>query len=239
MFKTTIDTPKVTLTALVSFALVARHMNFSRAAEELEVTPTAVSKTVKLLERRLGVRLFDRTTRSVNLTEHGATLYDSLVPALELVKSSVRRVSEAAAGPKRLLRINTSHVAYAALIRPYMPAFARAHPDVEVDFAIDDKLADIVANGFDAGVRTGRMILSEMRSAMEAARRGLGLAYVYRRLAAVMIDVEELVPLFEHLGADMEDLYLYYPNRSCMPGKLRAFIDFMQRSNSSSRDVKT
>lgn len=306
MFKTTSDAPKVTLTALVSFAQVARHMNFARAAEELEVSPTAISKTVKLLERELGVRLFNRTTRSVSLTEHGAVLYESLVPALERVRSSVQRVSEQAGRPKGLLRINTSYVAYAALIQPHMPAFAHDYPEVEVDFAIDDKLVDIVANGFDVGVRTGRsvqkdmiavplggpqrlvvvaspeylaqhgrpdsvqdllnrdcirqrfnsptrffewkfnvdgvllavdvsgrMIFSEMRSAMEAARRGLGFAYVYRRLAEESIDAGALVALFEPLGADMEGFYLYYPNRSYMPGKLRAFIDFMQRSNTT------
>ncbi|MGY2360948.1 LysR family transcriptional regulator [Pseudomonas azotoformans] len=71
------------LPALIAFECVARHMNFARAAAEMEVTPTAMSKTIKQLEAQLGVRLFNRTTRSVALTESGNQLLDTLAPALE------------------------------------------------------------------------------------------------------------------------------------------------------------
>lgn len=295
---------KVTLSGLASFSCVARHKNFARAAEELGVSPTAISKTIKILEHQLGVRLFNRTTRSVSLTEHGTVLYDNLVPALELLRSSVLQVSEEASRAKGVLRINTSYVAHAALIQPHMYEFTQKYPDVVVDFSIDDKLVDIVASGFDAGIRSGRsiqkdmialsiggvqrcvvvaspdylkrnripesaqdllncdcirqrfvsptrffewrfnvggalvaidvsgrLIFNEMRSAMEAASRGLGFAYVYFRLASELIDQGRLVPLFLGEGAEMEGFYVYYPNRSHMPVKLRVFIDFMRQAN--------
>lgn len=304
MSTTTQTPPQVTLASLVAFEQVARRMSFARAARELEVTPTAISKTVKALEAQMGVRLFNRTTRSVSLTEHGALLLESLSPALALIKSSVQQVAEEASKPKGLLRINTSYVAYAVLIQPYIAAFTKQFPDVQIDFAIDDKLVDIVGNGYDAGIRagrslqkdmiavplggplhlavvaspdylrehgtpdvpqalldydcirqrfvsptrffewkfnangapltvevSGRLIYSEMRSAMDAARRGLGLAYVYRHFADEYIGQGQLVPLLEDQCVAMEGFYLYYPNRSHMPGKLRAFIAFMQEAN--------
>src|SRR4051812_46512813 len=86
--------PQVSLPALVAFERVARRLNFARAASELEVTPTAISKTIKSLESQLNVRLFNRTTRSVGLTEHGSQLLSTLAPALELIKSSVREIGE-------------------------------------------------------------------------------------------------------------------------------------------------
>ena len=91
--------PQVSLPALVAFERVARRLNFARAASELEVTPTAMSKTIKTLEGQLNVRLFNRTTRSVSLTEHGSQLLSTLAPALDLIKMSVQQIGETAGRP--------------------------------------------------------------------------------------------------------------------------------------------
>src|SRR3954464_12080924 len=113
------DRPQVSLPALVAFERVAHHLNFARAAAELDVTATAISKTIKTLELQLNVRLFNRTTRSVGLTEHGSRLLSTLAPALDIIKSSVREIGETAARPTGVLRINTSHVAFASVIQPF------------------------------------------------------------------------------------------------------------------------
>ena len=293
--------PPVSLTGLLAFESVARHMNFARAAEELEVSPTSISKTVKHLEAQLGVRLFNRTTRSVGLTEHGSQLLNSLAPALDLIKNSVQQVSETAGKPRGLLRINTSYVAFASLIQPHQAEFVRRFPDVTLEVAVDSKFADIVAGGFDAGIRRGhnvqrdmiavpigpaqrmavvaapsylrkhgapqipkdlldhdcirlrfasqgrffewrfgsrdkpividvrgRLIYSEMRSGVDAARQGLGLAYVFQQFAEEHIRSGQLVPILEKACGAAESFYLYYPHRAQMPGKLRAFVEFMR-----------
>src|SRR6476619_4916996 len=117
-------TPRpVHLPALVSFECVARHLSFVRAAAELDVTTTAISKTIKQLEAQLGVRLFNRTTRSVALTEAGTKLLGTLAPALAQIHDAVRQAGDFSERPHGLLRINTGHVAYAALIQPRLASF--------------------------------------------------------------------------------------------------------------------
>lgn len=152
----------VHLPALIAFECVARHLNFSRAATELAVTPTAVSKTIKQLEAQIGIRLFNRTTRSVSLTESGNKLLDTLAPALEQIRHSVRQVGAAAQRPYGLLRINTSYVAYASLIEPRLPGFLERYPEIQLEVSLDNALSDIVTSGFDAGIRLGDALQRDM-----------------------------------------------------------------------------
>ena len=156
-------TPRlVHLPALVSFECVARHLSFVRASEELAVTTTAISKTIKQLEAQLGVRLFNRTTRSVALTEPGTKLLDTLAPALAQVRDSVQQAEDFSERPQGVLRINTSYVAYAALIQAHLTAFGERYPEITLDITIDNNLSDIVAGGFDAGIRLGHALQRDM-----------------------------------------------------------------------------
>ncbi len=157
-----LSTPQVHLPGLLAFASVARELNFARAAAQLAVTPTAISKTIKQLEAQLGVRLFNRTTRSVSLTEAGAQLLESVRPALEQITHSMQQLGELAARPHGTLRINCSFVAYAALIEPHVPAFLARHPQLTLELAIDNGLSDIVGEGFDAGIRLGHALHRDM-----------------------------------------------------------------------------
>jgi DNA-binding transcriptional LysR family regulator len=146
---------RVHLPALVSFECVARYLSFVRAAEDLDVTTTAISKTIKQLEAQLNVRLFNRTTRSVALTEAGVKLLGTLAPALAQIRDSVQQAGEFSERPGGLLRINTAYVAYATLIQPHLASFGERHPEITLDITIDNSLSDIVAGGFDAGIRLG------------------------------------------------------------------------------------
>src|SRR5215470_13820142 len=143
------------LPALVSFECVARHLSFVRASEELDVTTTAVSKTIKQLEAQLGVRLFNRTTRSVALTEAGTKLLGTLVPALAQIRDAIQQTGDFSARPHGVLRINTAYVAYATLIEARLASFRERYPEIMLDITIDNNLSDIVAGGFDAGIRLG------------------------------------------------------------------------------------
>src|SRR5258708_1906210 len=115
----------VHLPALVFFECVARHLSFVRASEELDVTATAISKTIKQLEAQLDVRLFNRTTRSVALTEAGTQLLGTLAPALAQIHDSVLQAGDFSERPHGLLRINTGYVAYATY--PVLIQIGRAH----------------------------------------------------------------------------------------------------------------
>ena len=146
---------QVHLPALASFECVARHLSFARASEELDVTTTAVSKTIKQLEAQLGVRLFNRTTRSVALTEAGTKLLGTLVPALAQIRDAVQQTGDFSERPHGVLRINTAYVAYATLIEARLASFRERYPEIMLDITIDNNLSDIVAGGFDAGIRLG------------------------------------------------------------------------------------
>src|SRR5215470_1246864 len=146
---------KFHLPALVSFECVARHLSFVRASKELDVTTTAISKTIKLLEAQLDVRLFNRTTRSVALTEAGTKLLGTLAPALAQIHDSIQQAGDFSERPHGLLRINTGYVPYASLIQPCLASFGERYPEITLDITIDNNLSDIVAGGFDAGIRLG------------------------------------------------------------------------------------
>ncbi len=154
--------PALQMPGLLAFASVARHRNFTRAASELEVTPTAISKTIKQLEAQLGVRLFHRTTRSVSLTESGQHLHASLGPAMEQIQRAVERVTDSAQRPQGALRINTSFVAYATLIEPHLGAFLEHYPEISLEVSVDNALRNIVSEGFDAGIRLGHAVQRDM-----------------------------------------------------------------------------
>ena len=145
----------VRLPSLVAFECVARHLSFARAAEELDVTTTAISKTIKQLEAQLDVRLFNRTTRSVALTEPGTTLLGTLAPALAQIRDSIQQAGDFSERPHGLLRINAGYVAYAVLLQAHLASFGARHPDITLDITLDNNLSDIVAGGFDAGIRLG------------------------------------------------------------------------------------
>ncbi|MDB5437472.1 MAG: LysR family transcriptional regulator [Phenylobacterium sp.] len=143
---------------LRAFAAVVERASFARAAMQLGLSASALSQTIRQLEARLGVRLLNRTTRSVAPTSAGERLYDRISPMMREMDAAVAEavaVTGRVAGP---LRINTPGMAAAKLIAPRLGRFHRAHPDVVLDIVIDDGLSDIVAGRFDAGIRGGERL---------------------------------------------------------------------------------
>ncbi len=150
------------LFALTVFLAVATHRSFHAAAVELEVTPSAVSHSIKNLEQRLGVRLFNRTTRSVALTEAGERLAAQLRPALSSISQALHEVDEWRATPSGTVRINASEGAVRLVLRPLLADFLREYPHIHLDIVCDGKLSDIVAEGFDAGIRLAEAVPQDM-----------------------------------------------------------------------------
>lgn len=150
------------LSGLPALLAVADQRSFTAAAARLQVTPSAISQAVRALEERLGVRLVQRTTRSVGLTEAGERLVSQLRPSLENVRDTLDSFADQRDVPAGTLRLEVPRIAYHRVIRPHLPAFLAAHPRIRVELRIDDGFSNIIESGCDAGIRIGEMLERDM-----------------------------------------------------------------------------
>lgn len=150
------------LDGLLAFWKVAQHRGFSAAAAALEVSPSALSQAIRTLETRLGVRLLNRTTRSVSLTEAGEAYLSRIGPALADVLEAGEQLHALQGCPSGLLRINAARISIAMVLQPLLASFLQTYPDVQIELTNDEGYVDIVERGFDAGVRMGESIQKDM-----------------------------------------------------------------------------
>jgi DNA-binding transcriptional LysR family regulator len=289
------------LSGLSALLLVAEKRSFTSAAAALRVTPSAVSQTVRALEERVGVRLLQRTTRSVSLTEAGARFIARLKPALSGVYEAFDALAELRDRPAGVLRLTLPRLGYQQVLSLKLAAFLKEYPDIKLDASIDDAIVDIVEQGFDAGIRMGEMIDREMIGVrvgadfrmnvvgtpayfaahgkpkhprdlpehdcityrqrasgvvyrwefsengkdfavsvdgrllvndgdvmVDAALRGLGLAYVVESSVREPLQRKELVRVLDSFCLPFPGLFLYYPSRVQVPPKLKALVDFLR-----------
>lgn len=158
---------------LTAFATVAQLRSFRAAARTLGVSPSALSHSLRQLEARLGVRLLNRTTRSVSTTEAGARLLSRLQPALADITEALSEASARSERPSGLLRLNISHTSARLVMAPILARYAEAFPDVKLELVANDSLVDIVEAGFDAGLRLGE----SLQDGMVAVRAGPPLRF--------------------------------------------------------------
>ncbi len=147
---------------LAAFAAIAREGNFRRAAAQLELKPSTLSSAMRALESRLGVRLLNRTTRSVSLTEAGQQLFATLAPALEEIDAALETVNGFRAHPMGRLRLSVPRSVATNIILPLFRRFSERYPDIVLELAADNGFVDIVKEGFDAGVRLGESVAPGM-----------------------------------------------------------------------------
>jgi DNA-binding transcriptional LysR family regulator len=147
---------------LKAFVAVVERASFARAADHLGISRSALSQVIRQLESRLGVRLLNRTTRSVAPTEPGRRLHERIAPMIREMDDAVTQAVGATMRTAGTLRINTLSMAARKIIAPRLGRFHRSHPDVVLDIVIDDGLSDIVASGFDAGIRVGGRLQKDM-----------------------------------------------------------------------------
>jgi DNA-binding transcriptional LysR family regulator len=141
---------------------VAQCGGFAPAAARLGMSPSAVSHAIRTVEEGLGMPLFARTTRSVSLTEAGAQFLAAIGPALAAIEEAAERVRAAKGAVTGVLRLNVPGVALDIAVTPVLAELAWRHPDLTIEITIDSRLVDIVAGGFDAGIRLGEMIAEDM-----------------------------------------------------------------------------
>ncbi|MGH8183653.1 MAG: LysR family transcriptional regulator [Rhodanobacteraceae bacterium] len=145
--------------ALRAFMSIARHGSFTRAASELDVTASALSQMLAQFERRLGVRLLQRTTRRVGLTEAGREFLTRIAPAMDVIDDAIETARQYGGHPAGNLRITT---ASGSILAPMMPAFLAAYPEITLDVDVNPALIDLVAQGYDAGIRLGERLEKDM-----------------------------------------------------------------------------
>lgn len=288
------------LNDLAAFVAVATHRSFRRAADELGVAPSTLSHTMRGLEDQLGVRLLNRTTRSVSPTEAGVTLLSRLHGVLSSLDDALDATAAFRGSVAGRVRVNAPRVTAAALVRDVLPIMAERFPDVKVDLVAEGRLIDIVSGGFDAGVRLmgsipkdmiavpfgapvdfvcvaspdylerageplspddlkhhrcighrlpsgklyhwefqragqevtietdGAVVLDDEDLMVEAAVRGLGIAYVANWAAQSAVAKEQVRTVLSSWMHDPERVAVYYPGHRAVPPALRAFLDVVK-----------
>ncbi|WP_206952635.1 LysR family transcriptional regulator [Trinickia acidisoli] len=160
--KKNLTTKPEPLGGLSAFRAVAEAGSFRSASDVLGISASAVSQSVHALEARLGVALFNRTSRTVSLSEAGRFLLEHVDPSLARIEAAMQRLREGDGEPSGLLRINLSRLANTLFVKPRLGEFLERYPRVDLDLYTDDTLADIVGGGFDAGIRPGHHLAQDM-----------------------------------------------------------------------------
>jgi DNA-binding transcriptional LysR family regulator len=153
---------RANLNDLLAFLAVGRERSFTKAAAKLGVSQSALSHTIRGLEERLGVRLLARTTRSVAPTEAGERLLHTVGPRFEEIEAELEALSELREKPAGTIRITATEHAADAILLPKLAKLLPAYPDIRVEISIDYGLTDIVAQRYDAGVRSGEQVAKDM-----------------------------------------------------------------------------
>jgi DNA-binding transcriptional LysR family regulator len=147
---------------LATFLVIARHRSFRQAAVELGVSASALSHALRGIEERLDLRLINRTTRSVALTEAGERLFARIRPAFQDIDDALEDLNHFRGKPAGTLRFNAARQSAQLVLLPVVTRFLKAYPEVNVEVVIDDALVDVVSAGFDAGIRFGESIAADM-----------------------------------------------------------------------------
>jgi DNA-binding transcriptional LysR family regulator len=144
------------------FVAIARHRSFRRAATQMQVSPSALSHAIRGLEERLGVRLFNRTTRSVTMTSAGEELLATIEQPIAVISQAAENLNRFRDAPAGRVRINILEDAAELLLAPALPSFVERYPEVEIDISVNNRLIDVIGSGFDAGIRWGGTVPEDM-----------------------------------------------------------------------------
>jgi DNA-binding transcriptional LysR family regulator len=154
--------PQENFNDLAAFAVVAKERSFTRAAAKLGVSQSALSQTIRGLEERLGLRLLTRTTRSVSPTEAGGRLLLTIAPRFEEIEQELAALSALREKPAGTIRITAGEHPALSVLQPALKRFLPDYPDITVELIVDYGLTDIVAEGYDVGVRLGEQVAKDM-----------------------------------------------------------------------------
>jgi DNA-binding transcriptional LysR family regulator len=154
--------PQTNFNDLAAFAMVAKERSFTKAGAKLGVSQSALSQTIKGLEERLKLRLLTRTTRSVAPTEAGVRLLETIAPRFEEIEAEISALGELRGKAVGNVRITAGEHPAITILQPALRRFLPRHPDIKIEIIVDYGLTDIVAAGYDAGVRLGEQVAKDM-----------------------------------------------------------------------------
>jgi DNA-binding transcriptional LysR family regulator len=153
---------RTNLADIVYFLAIARHHSFSRAGLEVGISPSALSHAMKGLEARLGVRLLNRTTRSVTLTAAGEELQDLISNPVNDISQALEKLNRLRDEPAGRIRLNVLSDGAELLLGPVLPVFVERYPGIEIDLTVTNKMIDVIGDGNDAGIRFGGTVPQDM-----------------------------------------------------------------------------
>ena len=294
-----------------AFLRVAERRSFRAAADDLGLSPSAISQTIRALEARIGVPLLVRTTRSVGLTEAGQRFFERARPAFDGLLEAWEAARSFGDRPAGLLRLNVPRAAIPYLVEPVLDGFCAAYPDVEDEVCGEDELIDLIERGFDAGIRMGEhlqadmislrltppfrlvvvgspayfenngrpkepadlrghrcvrmrapstgaigrwdflvdgqpveiavsgpLIVNDFEMSRAAAVKGLALAWSAEPLVEDLVAKGQLETVLDEFAVSSPGAYLYFPSRTQMLPKLRAFVDFVKEHRPPDKFLK-
>lgn len=183
-----------TYNALQIFHAIVAEGSIAGAARRLEMASPSVSQALKLLENHIGLPLFHRTTRKMELTEAGSRLIETTQEALQTLNGAVEAVQDLGGKPKGSVRMTVPHVAYWLLIEPHLGEFAERFPDIQLEISINDGTVDILQEGFDFGIRFGGQVAENMvaKKLTEPFRLGIYATEAYRRRYGLPKNIDDL-----------------------------------------------
>jgi len=194
------------LSELAAFEAVARHRSFRKAGEERGVTASAISHAVSNLEERIGIRLLNRTTRSVSLTDAGGRLHAQLLPAFDGMGAALDSLNQFRDTPFGKVRLNIPNSIAPFVVGPMLGRLTAANPDLEIEVVATDRLVDIAEEGFDAGIRLG-----------ESLREGMVAVRINPRLRLIVVGspdyfARRAIPATPHDLKDHVGIQNIFPN---------------------------
>lgn len=179
------------------FVHIIQAGSFSKAAEKLGITPSALSQNIRNLETRLNVRLINRTTRSISPTDAGEQLYANIAPHFRAITDSIQDLDDWHDTPQGTIRINTSELAAREILYPKLRPLLQENPHLRVELMVDNRWVDIVAEGFDMGVRLGYAVYQDMISVQISAPMSMALVATPDYLQDKKV-VEKIEDLLQH-----------------------------------------
>ncbi|MGR6981638.1 LysR family transcriptional regulator [Testudinibacter sp. P27/CKL/0425] len=179
---------------LTIFHAIVEEGSIAAAARKLEIASPSVSHALKLLEQHIGLPLFNRTTRKIELTEAGARLYESAKPAMQELAFALESVHDLAQVPSGCVRITVPRIAYLLILKPHFAEFCRRYPEIQLEISVYDGTVDILKQGFDLGIRFGNAIEENMvaRKLLAPFKAGLYASAHYVEQFGVPTSLEAL-----------------------------------------------
>lgn len=151
------------LNGMLAFVRAAQHQSFAAAGERLGISASAIGKSVARLEEKLGVRLFNRSTRRISLTDEGQLFFERCQQIVAQVEEAEQELSRVSAEPRGKLRVSMPAIGYRMLL-PHLAEFMQCYPHVELELDFSDRMVDLIAEGIDVAVRSGELTTSQLMS---------------------------------------------------------------------------